>query len=117
MGHIADMMVEKTNSMGLKNHIARELSPHSPHDAVRTRDFLAASATTVSNKYIGYGNSPNRWERKVCLEDASTNRAKKIPAIPYEGQTINNSRTEEWRGRNDTINGAKWDKREGPINT
>jgi hypothetical protein len=60
MGHIADMMVEKTNSMGLKNHIARELSPHSPHDAVRTHDFLAAPAATVSNKYIGYGNSPNR---------------------------------------------------------
>jgi len=60
MGHIADLMVEKTNSVGLNNHIARELSPHSPHDAVRTRDFLTASAATVSNKYIGYGNSPYR---------------------------------------------------------
>jgi hypothetical protein len=60
MAHIADLMVEKTNSIGLNNHIARELSPHSPHDAVRAPDFLAASAATVSNKYIGYGNSPNR---------------------------------------------------------
>ena len=60
MGHIDDLMVEKTNSVGLNNHIARELSPHSPHDAVRTPDFLTASAATVSNKYIGYGNSPYR---------------------------------------------------------
>jgi hypothetical protein len=60
MAHIANLMVEKTNSIGLNNHIARELSPHSPHDAVRTLDFLAASAATVSNKYIGYGTPPNR---------------------------------------------------------
>jgi hypothetical protein len=60
MAHIANLMVEKTNSIGLNNHIARELSPHSLHDAVRTPDFLAASAAIVSNKYIGYGNSPYR---------------------------------------------------------
>jgi hypothetical protein len=60
MAHIANMMVEKTNPVGLNNHIARELSPHPPYDAVRTRDFLATSAATVSNKYIGYGNSPYR---------------------------------------------------------
>ena len=35
MAHIADFLVDTPSSAGLNNYIARELSPHSSHDAVR----------------------------------------------------------------------------------
>lgn len=50
------------------------------------------------------------------MEDAPTQRATKIPAVPDEGQAFDNSRPEESRSRDSAVfdNGAD---RERPINT
>jgi hypothetical protein len=118
MAHIADFMVDTPSSAGLNNYIARELSPHSSHDAVRPAilcDFQ------FSDEYIGTRSSPSGREGEVCLEDAPTDRTAQIPTVPHKGQAIDNGGTEECGCRAITTaiddHGAKWEHREGPITT
>ena len=117
MAHIADFMVDAPSSAGLNNYIARELSPHSSHDAV----CPPISSLSFSDGYIVNRSSPGGREGEVCLEDASTDGTAQIPTVPHKGQAIGSGGTEECGCRAITItildHGAKWEHREGPITT
>lgn len=87
MAHIANLMADQSASLalGMNNYIARELSPHSPHESVciNLKHIDAQSA----HRYIVDGQLPHR-EREVCMEDASTNRATQISTLPNQGQVV-----------------------------
>jgi hypothetical protein len=117
MAHIADFLVDTPSSAGLNNYIARELSPHSSHDAVCS----PISLLSFSDGYIVNRSSPGGREGEVCLEDASTDGTTQIPTVPHKGQTIGSSGTEECgcRAVTSTIHDhrTKWEYREGSITT
>jgi hypothetical protein len=117
MAHIADFLVDTPSSAGLNNYIARELSPHSSHDAV----CPLISLLSFSDGYIVNRSPPGGREGEVCLEDASTDGTTQIPTVPHKGQTIGSGGTEEFGCRAVTItihdHRAKWEHREGPITT
>jgi len=39
MAHVADFMVDANTNVGMNNYIARELSPSSGHDTVRSQVY------------------------------------------------------------------------------